>query len=244
MGVDKIIVLETDCVMRKYENLQYGDETLIRRSLNVLADKTTDVEAYRNAFEILGKELGKILAKKVGSVPTEEIMIVCSSEDADWLARGVEIGFGQGKLPISVYWSTRYTLYESEDDRKVEISPIVKAYEETIEKCSLLVIVKSIISSSCVVRTQLTRLIDRINPKMIEIIAPVIYKDGVPNLKRAFPKAINNKFRFLTFAVDENRKGREVIPGIGGMVYLRLGLGDINAQNRYIPKMVRSRCRL
>lgn len=227
--------------MRRYENLQYGDEKVIRKSLDTLADKTTGVEAYRNAFETLGVELGRILAQKVGDVLAKETMLVCASEDADWLAKGVENGFGKGELPVSIYWSTRNTVYQSENGEKIEISPIVKAYEEPIAKCRLLVIVKSIISSSCVVKTQLTRLIDRIHPEMIVIMAPVMYKDAQPNLLKEFPEEISNKFHFLQFAVDEDRQGNEVIPGIGGMVYPRLGLGDINKKNQYIPHMVRMR---
>lgn len=227
--------------MRRYENLQYGDEKVIRKSLDALADKTTGVEAYRNAFETLGVELGRILAQKVGDVLAKETMLVCASEDADWLAKGVENGFGKGELPVSIYWSTRNTVYQSENGEKIEISPIIKAYEEPIAKCRLLVIVKSIISSSCVVKTQLTRLIDRIHPEMIVIMAPVMYKDAQPNLLKEFPEKISNKFHFLQFAVDEDRQGNEVIPGIGGMVYPRLGLGDINKKNQYIPHMVRMR---
>lgn len=227
--------------MRRYENLQYGDESVIRKSLDVLADKTTSVEAYRNAFEALGVELGHALAQKVDNIPAEETMLVCASEDADWLAKGVESGLAKGMLPVSVYWSTRDTVYQSEDGEKIEISPIVKAYEESIDRCRLLIIVKSIISSSCVVKTQLTRLIDRLCPEMIVIMAPVMYKDAQPNLLREFPEEISNKFHFLQFAVDEDREGNEVIPGIGGMVYPRLGLGDINKKNQYIPQMVRMR---
>lgn len=227
--------------MRRYENLQYGDEKIIRKSLDVLADKTTGVEAYRNAFEMLGVELGRVLAQKAGDVLAEETMLVCASEDADWLAKGVENGFGKGELPVSIYWNTRNTVYQSENGEKIEISPIVKAYEEPIAQCRLLVIVKSIISSSCVVKTQLTRLIDRISPEKIAIMAPVMYKDAQPNLLKEFPEKISNKFLFLQFAVDEDRQGNEVIPGIGGMVYPRLGLGDINKKNQYIPHMVRMR---
>lgn len=227
--------------MRRYENLQYGDEKVIRKSLDALADKTTGVEAYRNAFEMLGVELGRVLARKAGDVLAEETMLVCASEDADWLAKGVESGFGKGELPVSVYWNTRNTVYQSENGEKIEISPIVKAYEEPIAKCRLLIIVKSIISSSCVVKTQLTRLIDRVHPEIIAIMAPVMYKDAQPNLLKEFPEEISNKFRFLQFAVDEDRQGNEVIPGIGGMVYPRLGLGDINKKNQYIPQMVRMR---
>ena len=227
--------------MRRYENLQYGNEKIILNSLDTLADKTTSVEEYRNAFERLGIELGRILAQKVGAVLAEETMLVCASEDADWLAQGVENGFGKGVLPVSIYWSTRNTVYQSENGEKIEISPIIKAYEEPIATCRLLVIVKSIISSSCVVKTQLTRLIDRIHPDTIAVMAPVMYMDAQPNLLKEFPDEISNKFLFLQFAVDEDRQGNEVIPGIGGMVYPRLGLGDINTKNQYIPKMVRMR---
>ncbi|CCY84528.1 putative uncharacterized protein [Prevotella sp. CAG:1185] len=227
--------------MRKYENLQYGDKNVILKSLNTLADKNTCVDDYRCAFETLGVELGHVLVKKMDDVPAEETMLVCASEDADWLAKGVEIGLGKGKLPISVYWSTRNTVYQSEDGDKIEISPIVKAYEDPIKKCRLLIIVKSIISSSCVVKTQLTRLIDRVCPEIIAIMAPVMYKDAKTNLLKEFPEEISNKFYFLPFAIDEDRQGSEVIPGIGGMVYPRLGLGDINKKNQYIPNMVRER---
>lgn len=227
--------------MRRYENLQYGDEKVIRKSLDTLADKMTSVEAYRSAFETLGVELGRILAQKVGDIPAEETMLVCASEDADWLAQGVVNGFGKGKLPVSIYWSTRDIVYQSEDGKKIEVSPIIKAYEEPISKCRLLVVVKSIISSSCVVKTQLTRLIDRVHPEIIAIMAPVMYIDAQPNLLKEFPEEISNKFYFLQFAVDEDYNGSEVIPGIGGMVYPRLGLGDINKKNQYIPEMVRTR---
>ena len=40
--------------MRTFENLQYGDETVIKASLEALADKTTGVEEYRKAFRVLG----------------------------------------------------------------------------------------------------------------------------------------------------------------------------------------------
>ncbi len=53
-----------------------------------------------------------------------------------------------------------------------------------------------------------------------------------------FPDEINSKFHFITFAIDDERVNNEVIPGIGGMVYLRLGLGNMEEKNHYIPEMV------
>ena len=224
--------------MRTFENLQYGDEAVIKASLEALADKTTGVEEYRKAFRVLGEELGKVLAYEYKTIPAAKTMLVCASEDADWLATGVESGFGKGELKKSVYWSSREVVHINEDGSKVEISPIEKAYEEPIDDCQLLVIVKSIISTSCVVKTQLTRLIGKISPKQIAILAPVMYKDGIPNLMREFPKEISNRFNFVTFAIDDERKGNEVVPGIGGMVYPRLGLVDIETKNHYIPEVV------
>lgn len=224
--------------MRTFENLQYGNEAVIKASLEALADKNTGVEEYRKAFRKLGEELGKVLAYEYKTTPAAKTMLVCASEDADWLATGVESGFGKGELKKSVYWSSREVVHINEDGSKVEISPIEKAYEEPIDDCELLVIVKSIISTSCVVKTQLTRLIGKISPNQIAIVAPVMYKDGKPNLMREFPEEINRKFRFITFAVDDERKGSEVVPGIGGMVYPRLGLVDIETKNHYIPEMV------
>lgn len=69
--------------MRKYENFQYGDDEVICKSLDALADKTTGVESYRNAFEMRGIELERVLAHEFGNVPPEETMLMCASEDAD-----------------------------------------------------------------------------------------------------------------------------------------------------------------
>ena len=176
--------------MRKFENLQYGDEAVIKASLDALADKGTNVNDYREAFRTLGVALGKVLAfeYRMALADHTHTMLVCASEDADWLAAGVESGFGKGELKKSVYWNSREVIHTNEDGSKVEISPIEKAYEEAIDDCRLLVIVKSIISTSCVVKTQLTRLIGKTTPDQIAILAPVMYKDGVPNLMREFPE--------------------------------------------------------
>lgn len=227
--------------MRKFENINVGNEASVKKSLNMLADKRTGVEEYRSAFENLGRELGLLLAANLEDINANEIMLVCASEDADWLAKGVERGLEKGQTSVSVFWSTRSVVYNNNGE-KLEISPIIKSYEEPIDKCKLLVVVKSIISSSCVVKTQLTRLIGKINPERIAILAPVMYKDGAPNLLKEFPTNVSEKFEFMTFAIDEDRTpDGEVIPGVGGMVYPRLGLGDINAKNSYIPQMVMER---
>ena len=91
-------------------------------------------------------------------------------------------------------------------------------------------------------KNQLLHLIGKINPKIIHIVAPVMYKDAQNSLKKEFPDSISSKFEFLTLAVDTVRKtSGEVLPGVGGMVYPKLGLGDITEKNKYTPHLVLER---
>lgn len=79
----------------------------------------------------------------------------------------------------------------------------------------------------------------------IYIVAPVVYKDAKISLEKEFPASISKKFRFLTFAIDTVKDAEKgVIPGVGGMVYPKLGLGDSHEKNKYIPNLVKERAML
>lgn len=82
-------------------------------------------------------------------------------------------------------------------------------------------------------------LIGQITLEVIHIVAPVMYKDAERNLKKGFPNFVSRKFEFLTLIVDTIRKSSgKIVSGIGGMVYLKLGLGDIKEKNKYTTKLV------
>ena len=213
--------------MRRYINLSEDNEFIIRNSLNTLTIQDVSVEDYRNSFEELGIQLGKIIRKETRNISSDKIMIACASEDTDWLAKGIRTGLCTPNAPISVFWSDRVLLHEDNEGHKIEISPIIKSYEEPILNCETLIIVKSIINTSCVIKTQLLRLIGKLKPEQIIIAAPVMYKDAEQNLKKEFPESTSNTFKFFTFAIDDECKDGQVIPGIGGMVYPRLGITDI-----------------
>ena len=59
--------------MKTRKKTEYGNEELVQDSLDVLANKETGVDEYRDAFEKLGKKLGEILAKKFEDIPAEEM---------------------------------------------------------------------------------------------------------------------------------------------------------------------------
>lgn len=224
--------------MRIYKNITFDKDRETIRLMQLLTEPDVSVEDYRHAFYRLGRELGLLLNEKAGG-NYGNTMLACASEDADWLVRGVLDVLSSDKVSLAVFWNERMML---DPKTHLEYSPIVKSYVEPVEECRTLVLVKSIVSTSCVVKTQLTRLMTDIQPQKVYIVAPVMYKDAARNLKEEFPSALAEKFEFITFAVDTERDEQHgVIPGIGGMVYPRLGLGDVHDKNRYMPELVKSR---
>ena len=78
----------------------------------------------------------------------------------------------------------------------------------------------------------------QVKPERIFVVSPVMFEDSEERLKKEFPEDIAMKFTFRTFAVDNEKEGNNIIPGIGGQVYGRLGLGDGQTKNRYTPELV------
>jgi len=69
-----------------------------------------------------------------------------------------------------------------------------------------------------------------------------MHKDAQEKLNREFPAIISDKFNYIYFAVDDEKDSDEnLVPGIGGNVYQRLGFKDQNDKNKFIPKLVKER---
>ncbi len=63
-------------------------------------------------------------------------------------------------------------------------------------------------------------------------------------LAKELPPDLVARFKFLTFAKDtEKTDDGNVVPGIGGEIYERLGLGDETEKNRIMPRLVRTNLR-
>lgn len=220
--------------MRTYSSYYSEDAGIL---LKKLADLDTPIEEYRASFFKLGKILAKVVDSKF-KLSQEKLTLACASEDADWLTKGLIEGLDYKELALAVFWN-KSILFENTN---IKVAPILKSYIEDFSNSKYLIISKSIILTACVVKTQITRLIDKVDPLKVIIVAPVIFKDSEEALKNEFPDRISSKFEFVYFAIDDfcSETG-EVVPGIGGMVYERLGLGDSNKKNYYIPSIVKER---
>lgn len=216
-------------------------------ALELLTRAETDSQAYQQAMRTIGKELGKSIHSNLSpaALKKHEILLACTVEDADFLAKGVVdyfdgIGYSD-HLKLACFWNER------SNDPNVKIAPITRQYIEPSDDVSpILVVLKSIISGTCVVKTNLSKLISTTNPDRIFIAAPVMLKGAEKKLSTTFPKSISERFQFLTFREDheQDEVTGNVLPGIGGDVYIRYGLGGKELKNKYIPTIVKDRRKL
>lgn len=216
---------------RKYS--QYSNKVVEGYIAELLAD--TVPTAYARTMEKLGKMLGEALARNICAKDLN--LVVSTAEDADSLSKGVISALDQHQLPhkLAVFWNHHYQTGAR------SVAPIVNKYLETgFDNAENIILIKSIISGSCVIKTNLLALINNVKSvRFIYILAPVMHADSETNLKNEFSSEIAAKFRFIYFVTDTVREDDGTVrPGIGGEVYDRLGLGGQPVNVGYIPKLV------
>jgi hypothetical protein len=223
----------------------FAEQDPVARSLvEELPQLKGDVPAYRKTMHALGVHLATSILPQLSAEPATHICVICTVEDADFLARGLietlaQHNFG-AQTRMLCMWNQRVK------KEGLSISPVLRSYEEDFNKQdSIFIIVKSIVSGACVVKTNLTKAISTSHPKRILIASPVMLAGAQERLAREFPPSISSQFEFVHFATDTEKSadGEEVLPGIGGSVYELLGLGDGNSKNKYVPDIVRERRR-
>jgi len=225
--------------MRTYTEYAHKDPAA-RQLVDDLPKIQGDPERYRKQMQAIGQRLGAVLIPALTNVEPNDICIVCTVEDADFLVRGLiesleDAGFGN-RIHLVCLWNDKI------QGDGVSLSPIIRQYEEDFDRNkSIVVIVKAIISTACVVKTNLTRIISQTDPSRIFVAAPVMLDGAEGSLSLEFPSEISSKFEFIHFAMDSEKQGDNVVPGIGGSVYELLGLGNIKEKNRYVPAIVKER---
>lgn len=225
-------------VSRKYTQFAGDKEKAL---LEALADKGSSIDYYRQSMYQLGESLaGAVLSQIVNN--SSSAHLACTAEDADFLAKGIlsRLDGTLAKVTFSCFWNKRFKPFGIAD---LQVAPILKRYLEPSDaQVDSLIIVKSIISGACVVRTNLIDTIARISPKQIFIVAPVIYQGAEDRLKKGFSEDIYNKFRYVYLAEDDVKTPEGIIvPGIGGEVYVRLGFDSQDDKNRSTPELVKQR---
>lgn len=199
-------------------------------------------ERYRTLMREVGMHLAaSLLAEGIDKFHNKDICVVCTVEDADFLAAGVMEGLERGgvdasRLYLQCFWNERVR------SEAVSLSPILRQYVEPFDTAKVTyVVVKSIISGACVVRTNLTRVLSDAENADVYVAAPVLLDGAQNRLSSEFPADISSRFKYVWFATDYEKDGDHVLPGVGGSVYERLGLGNEISKNTHIPTIVKQR---
>lgn len=225
---------------RTYTN--FADRDIAARALvDSVASPDVSISEYQAQMRELGLHLGAGVFGTLRSDDSHDICVVCTVEDADFLARGLieyleEKGLGN-RTRLLCLWNDKVR------ESGVSISPVVRQYKERFDPSgTVFIVVKSIISGACVVKTNLTRALSSArNPSAVYVAAPVMFKGAEERLAAEFPESVSRLFRYVWFATDDQKDGDNVLPGIGGSVYERLGLGDEKKKNTHMPAIVKER---
>jgi hypothetical protein len=213
----------------------------VRDLLQRLADRVPPPE-YREAMRELGGKLADVLALSLNA--SAPLLLICTNEDADFLARGVVDGLSARRftaVALACFWNDRQRI-PSDVAPSLDVAPIIRRYVEPVGSVEAFVVVKSVISSACVVRTNITEMYYELTPKRVIVTAPVMYAGAAAGLEGEFPADVAATFEYVWFAQDDEKKSDgEVVPGIGGSVYELLGVGTKDTKNLYTPDLVRQR---
>lgn len=210
-------------------------------ALTQLADETLTPESYGNAMRLVGLALGRCFAQDA-KVTGKTVYLAVTVEDADYLASGIAEALHDAgaKTAVACFWNTRK---KAGGYRWLDVATIVNEYREPIpEQLEHLIVVKSIISGACVVKTNLMHLLELAKPKQIHIMAPVVLKGAEARLSSEFEPHIADQFQYWLLATDDTKDDSgNVLPGIGGEVYGRLGFDGQRGKNAYFPSFIRER---
>jgi hypothetical protein len=206
----------------------------VQLHLQALLDAASShsVDAYREGMRALGRDLG---ARLRDALPREgDLLVVTTVEDADFLSSGVLDALPSERcVKLFCYWNER--------DTERNLAPIVSRYEEPLDEAriSAVVVIKSIVSGACVVRTNLAEALSRLRHDVpVFVVAPVMHVGAKKKLRREFAPQIADRFQYVICATDPDKDGDTVLPGIGGSVYELLGVGDKHTKNRIRPRLV------
>lgn len=219
---------------RAYSDIASEDA---KQHLNNLLNNTHNVEAYRESMVALGGLLVSSFVENLNN--QDECLLVSTAEDADYLLKGVADLLRSRSLTtkLAVFWNNHYQVPGTQQS----VAPIVQKFiEPGADRVKNIIIVKSVMSGSCVVRTNMLSLLSQVKTaENIFILAPVVHANSEQSLKKEFPAEISEKFNFVYFAKDEEKaEDGEVIPGIGGQIYELLGLQKQPALTGYMPSIV------
>lgn len=223
--------------MSRQFNIPTPLEGIVKAKLEGLLHNHSTPQNYQRNMIHLGELLASTFVNKLSK--NHKVLAISTAEDADYLLTGVlnKLAENEVQTSVAVFWNHHHSLED-----KQSVAPILHHYIQSgYEDADIIVIVKSVISGSCVVRTNLLAMFNEVKQaKKIFVVSPVMYYKAQSGLSSEFPPEIAEKFEYIYFAMDDEKTVEgEVVPGIGGQVYELLGIDNQPVLTGYMPNLVK-----
>jgi|GEM_PF-199613 len=226
-------------------NCTYLDQS-VEELLEHLSDPANNSLSSDLAMYQLGRKLGEnilnLINSKFVSNGYTKVYIATTVEDADYLAKGIleVIDAKISNLGFACFWNHRFA---PSGIKELMVAPIVEEYVEPVcDPIDYLILVTAVISDDCVLRTNLTYLVEKINPLHIIIASPVITKGAKESVKSEFEVEISNKFEFRYFAEDNEEESQgNYVSKIIAKFEQSLESIDQDEKNKSTPQIVKIR---
>lgn len=201
-----------------------------------------DLVAMRQLGQKLGEKILSLINSKFIGAGYKKVYIATTVEDADYLAKGIVevIDAKISNLGFACFWNHRFA---PSGIKELMVAPIVEEYMEPIcDRIDYLVVATSVVSDDCALRTNLTHLVEKINPLHIIIASPIITNGAEESLRSEFEVEISNKFEFLCFAKDNEAESQgNCVSRITAKFYQSLESIDQDEKNKSTPQIVKMR---
>src|SRR5438552_3920134 len=132
----------------------YADD-FVKAQLEALAAADTSVETFRQLMRAVGHRIADLTFDIAPDVRDHPVCVLCTVEDADFLARGIverleSNGLAHDRVSRACFWNERVRRFDDENDDSIDVAPIIKQYRELDDvRDAVLIVAKSIIRGTC-----------------------------------------------------------------------------------------------
>lgn len=210
--------------------------------LHRLDDSSLAPDAYGEILHDLGAGMGELMARHL-DLKGKSVFLTVTVEEMDNLGAGMieALSRSGANVRVACLWLHRSVVLTPEP---IEIARIIQQYvDERPHKVDHLIVLESIIASSCGVRTSIMRMLSDIAPGKIHVVSTIMAHEARSQLERELSGKTMGLLDYWTLAMDASRHDLRDILKEGGNPYERLGFKNQDDKNFHMPEFIAERIR-
>lgn len=216
------------------------------RSLRYLLDRLNDrslaPDDYGRTLHDLGTVMGELMARHL-VLKGKSVFLTVTVEEMDNLGAGMieALSRSGANVRVACLWLHRSVVLTP---KPIEVARIIQEYvDERPHKVDHLIVLESIIASSCGVRTSIMRLLSDIAPGSIHVVSAIMAREAGEQLEQELSGKMAGPLDYWTLAIDAPQNELRDILREGGNPYERLGFKHQEDKNFHMPDFIVERIR-